>query len=231
MSTLLPRKVLAGQKAEEAEPVVQGDEDDALGDKRRVCITRLRACASYKPPSVNPLGLFIFFWAICRAINDNSPGMALRAPIFLLLICSAPVYSQTLSGVSCTAAAPAFPYVNVEGIAEQTGDILITCTGGTHTPAGVPVPTTNISVAFNTQETSRTPDGMITDALLLIDEPGSGTGSLTPAFCPAMAGTYACSTTVVGAGMGGGQNTIPSSLRQCQHFPGRADGCKYVDIF
>jgi hypothetical protein len=157
--------------------------------------------------------------------------MANRAPIFLLLVSFGAADSQTTTGLYCSASAPAFPYVNAEGIAEQTGDILITCSGGYPTPAGVAVPAVTITVALNTQVTSRTPDGVITDALLLIDEPGSGTGSLTPAFCPSVAGMYGCSTTVTGGGMGGGQNASPSTYATANIFQGVLTALNTVTFF
>jgi hypothetical protein len=61
--------------------------------------------------------------------------------------------------------------VRAEGIAELLGDLLMTCTGGTPTSAGAQVPTINITIALNTQVTSRlitTSGVLVSDALLLI---------------------------------------------------------------
>jgi len=72
-----------------------------------------------------------------------------------------------------------------EGFTEQTGDIVITCTGGTVITPGNNIPLVNIVVFYNTTVTSRLmPTGSTTiqssnntsEALLLVDEPGSGLG-------------------------------------------------------
>ena len=64
-----------------------------------------------------------------------------------------------------------------ESYAEKVGDITITCTGGTALPANSTVPSINLTVFLNTQVTSRTYANTGTargsEALLLIDEPGS----------------------------------------------------------
>jgi hypothetical protein len=83
-----------------------------------------------------------------------------------------------------SAAAPTL--LRGEGLTELVADILLTGTGGTPTPAGVPVPLVNITVMLNTNATSRlfsvTPPALL-DAVLMIDEPSSppGTGKLNTA--------------------------------------------------
>ena len=72
---------------------------------------------------------------------------------------------------SCTANAATPPLVRGEGITELTGDLLLTCTGGTATPAGVTVPTANIQIFLNTAITSRLLSGPNDEALLLVDDP------------------------------------------------------------
>jgi uncharacterized protein (TIGR03437 family) len=84
---------------------------------------------------------------------------------------------------------------------ELVGDIVLTCTGGTPTPLGQVVPTANITVQLNTAVTSRQFSNGTSEALLLIDEPGSATNPNTPQIpcltlggCPILgtagAGTY-----------------------------------------
>jgi hypothetical protein len=46
------------------------------------------------------------------------------------------------------------PQLRAEGETELIGDIVLTCTGGTPTVAGKPVPTVAISVSLNTAVTS-----------------------------------------------------------------------------
>jgi len=69
--------------------------------------------------------------------------------------------------------------VRSEGYTEQTGDIVVTCTGGSTLPAGSQIPAVNITIALNTQVTSRLLPmsggaANASEALILIDEPGSG---------------------------------------------------------
>jgi hypothetical protein len=90
---------------------------------------------------------------------------------------------------------------------ELIGDIVITCTGGTNTGlvAGSAIPTANITVSLATNVTSRlasTSTGGASEALLLIDEPGSGLPAIVPGSGPAAAQNL-CTNASVGAGPGG----------------------------
>jgi hypothetical protein len=79
--------------------------------------------------------------------------------------------------LACTANAGVVPLVRASGMSELTGNIVLSCTGGTPTAAGQPVPGVNIQVYLNTNVTSRLlSDGGVdwTEALLLIDEPVPG---------------------------------------------------------
>jgi hypothetical protein len=79
-----------------------------------------------------------------------------------------------LAQVVCTASAPAPLLARAAGDTEPVGDILVTCTGGTPTPAGSQVPQENFTLALNTNLTSRvTADSKFSETLLLIDEPNS----------------------------------------------------------
>jgi hypothetical protein len=71
------------------------------------------------------------------------------------------------------------PLLRAEGFTEQTGDITLTCTGGAVLAAGAQIPQVNITVFLNTAVTSRLlpisgGSSAVSEALLLIDEPGSG---------------------------------------------------------
>jgi hypothetical protein len=66
------------------------------------------------------------------------------------------------------------------------GDIVLSCTGGTPTPAGLPVPQINLTVFLNTNATSlvteHNPAGLdFSEALLLVDEPNRGVVGGPPA--------------------------------------------------
>jgi hypothetical protein len=94
------------------------------------------------------------------------------------------------------------PTLRAEGYTELTGDIVIVCSGGTPPAIGSAIPTANITIFLNTAVTSRllqlTTAGNASEALLLIDEPGS---SLT-GYGPSLPQTL-CTTPAVGAGAGG----------------------------
>jgi len=76
--------------------------------------------------------------------------------------------------LSCTAVVSAPPTLRAEGLTELIGDIVIQCTGGSQPGLGVAVPTANFTVSLGTNVTSRLLSNGGSEALLLIDEPGSG---------------------------------------------------------
>ena len=83
----------------------------------------------------------------------------------------------------CTTNAGVPPLVRAEGFTELTGDIVIGCTGGNPGQAM----TANFQLFLNTNITSRLIGGGLTEALLMVDEPGAprlnaagGAGTPTP---------------------------------------------------
>jgi len=112
------------------------------------------------------------------------------------------------------------PTLRSEGYTELTGDIVIVCQGGSPPALGSPIPTANITIFLNTAVTSRllqtTTNGNASEALLLIDEPGTaltGYGPTVLATSGGVTGPVICSTPAVGAGAGGcsqwvGQTTL-----------------------
>jgi len=83
---------------------------------------------------------------------------------------------QTLQ---CSTNISVTPTLRAEGYTEQTGDITLTCTGGVNQGQGSLIPQVNITLFYNTAVTSRLlPISNVTnnssEALLLLDEPGSG---------------------------------------------------------
>jgi uncharacterized repeat protein (TIGR01451 family) len=79
---------------------------------------------------------------------------------------------------ACSANVAGAPQLRQESYTELLGDIVISCTGGLTMPAGSAIPTTNITVyVFSAVSlTSRFLDTSgASEALLLVDEPGSGT--------------------------------------------------------
>ena len=110
--------------------------------------------------------------------------------------------AQSTNPFQCNAQAAVTPQLRSEGLTELVGDILLTCTGGTALPPGTQIPTANITVYMNGTVTSRLLGSFSTsnasEALLLIDEPGSG-GSAYGNTLP----QTLCSTPGQGAGVNG----------------------------
>jgi hypothetical protein len=119
---------------------------------------------------------------------------------------------------TCAASVTAVPQLRAEGMTETTGDIIITCIGGNPVPAGSQIPIVNISVFLNTQVTSRLVSGSptggpgVSEALLMIDEPGSTNTPLVTGFGP-QAPQRVCGVagTFFGANAGGLGGTVGSS--------------------
>ncbi len=98
-----------------------------------------------------------------------------------------------VSGVSAfgqmTCTASSFPLtIRAGGAAERVSDIVVTCTGGTPTPAGQTVGLASWTINFgNVAPTSRTLATSWSDALLVVDEPQPANQlacSTSTAFCP-----------------------------------------------
>ena len=74
------------------------------------------------------------------------------------------------------------PLMRAEGLTEVVGDIIIACSGGTPVAAGATLPQAVITLFLNTAVTSRLQDSNGgTEALLIVDEPGSGEVGAGPA--------------------------------------------------
>jgi len=100
--------------------------------------------------------------------------------------------AQTGTGnlqLQCNTNVTVTPTLRGEGYTEQTGDITLTCTGGVAGAVGSAIPQVNITVFYNTAVTSRllpiAGSSAVSEALLLIDEPGSGLPAPVPGFGPA----------------------------------------------
>jgi len=99
----------------------------------------------------------------------------------LLLV---PGWAANPPSFTCVANAGVPPILRSEGMTELTGDILLSCSGGTLIPAGQVIPTGAVSVALNTQVTSRLINHTgQSEAVLLIDEPGSATNPAPLTLC------------------------------------------------
>jgi hypothetical protein len=81
------------------------------------------------------------------------------------------------------------------GLAEQTGDIVMNCTGGSVPTVGSLLPQVNISVTLSANITSRLLADPITEALMFIDDPQPGTQNP----CAPSQGLTICSPLTAGA--------------------------------
>src|SRR5260370_24300508 len=82
------------------------------------------------------------------------------------------------STLQCNASVIVTGSLRGEGYVEQVGDIALVCQGGTTPAVGAVIPQMNLTVTFNTAVTSRMlpvagVSNAISEALLLVDEPGS----------------------------------------------------------
>ena len=104
-----------------------------------------------------------------------------------------PASAQAFQPFNCTVTANA-PLVRYQGLTEEVGDILLSCTGGTPTPLGSQVPVNNFALSIqSTNITSQVLPANLpvanggypySEAILAINEPASPapnpTGALTP---------------------------------------------------
>lgn len=101
----------------------------------------------------------------------------LRKSMLLLIVVAAMASvasAQVINpALQCTANAGVPPIVRAEGVAEQVGDLVLNCTGGTPTPANQQVPQVNVQIFLNVNVTSRLLSDPWSEALLLMDEPGA----------------------------------------------------------
>jgi hypothetical protein len=124
----------------------------------------------------------------------------------------------------CTANVANPTQARAEGHTELLGDIVIACTGGSTLAIGTVVPTANITVTLaNTYVTSRQLSNGLSEALLLIDEPGAAAGSgagFPFVACPANVG--GSGSVLVGAGPGGCSLVVGTAIPAAPGTPGYA---------
>jgi hypothetical protein len=98
----------------------------------------------------------------------------------LAFLLGSAVTANAQPALSCVTAGGVNTPVRAEGLTELVGDFIITCTGGTSTAFGAPIPTVNIQAFISgTSITSRLMASsstlpQLSEALLLLDEPAPG---------------------------------------------------------
>lgn len=147
------------------------------------------------------------------------------AAVALLVVFMAPANAQLIEPAFTCAVTAVPTNVRAEGITELVGDVLLTCTGGTPTAAGVAVPQANVTLGLNTQLTSRLLTGGYQDALMTIDEPFPTTPN-PPTATPAgnnvplnLAGT-AVTTALTGGGSSAGVSATGTPCQSNTTGPG-----------
>jgi hypothetical protein len=106
------------------------------------------------------------------------------------------------------------PTLRAEGYTELVGDIVLICSGGPVAAPGSLIPTANITVFLNTVVTSRLlsttnlGNGIPSEALLLVDEPGSSVTGYGPSVPQTVCAVAGVQTPGQGAGAGGCQEYV-----------------------
>jgi hypothetical protein len=112
-------------------------------------------------------------------VNSNShlhkekEMLDFRKSFLLLALLTVMAVGVSAQAINCSITSGIPPVLRSESYADESGQIIITCTGGTTLTAGV-VPQITISVYLNVNITSRLLADPWTEALLLIDEPAAG---------------------------------------------------------
>jgi uncharacterized protein (TIGR03437 family) len=124
-------------------------------------------------------------------------------------------FGPTYTAMQCTANTGAPPTLRAEALADYVGDLILSCTGGTPTLSGTPLPKVDIAVKLNVNVASRLVKGQLTEALLLIDEPHSAMHSTAPLLACGEAGSNnndagVCSMTGSGASTYDGSTGRPN---------------------
>ena len=119
----------------------------------------------------------------------------------------------------CTASSVP-PTIRATGRTELVSDLVLTCSGGTPTALGQPVPQGTISVILDTPITSRLLASGWSEALLLVDEPASG----TQVVCANAAGV--CSL----QGNGNGTGIYDGSVGRANVYQGQPASGNEVDF-
>jgi hypothetical protein len=92
----------------------------------------------------------------------------------LIVVMTGLASAQVTPAFTCVAQAGVPPVARYEGLAEEVGQVVISCTGGKVLTPGQTIPTANFQIFLNTNVTSRLLKSPWTEALLMVDEPAPG---------------------------------------------------------
>src|SRR6266852_3876283 len=142
-------------------------------------------------------------------------GLAILAGLLFV----GPAFSQVSPQV-CAVNVGVQPTVRAEGNTERVGEITFTCTGGIPNGAGQVLPAVNIQVILNTAVTSRIYPNGFSEAMVMIDEPGSGLAGTTNTQLACNDPNGICVVTGKGAGSG----DFDGTQGRPNIFPGKVSG-------
>ena len=155
------------------------------------------------PPNFPPPGAVTVSVSLVPIGGLKSMTASIEAPLPRFVDTSVPQLAFSIDKCipdpfKCEAKVAA-PTVRSKGITELVGDLVLFCTGGFPTQKGAPIPATDIQVSLNTSVTSRilAAQAGLSEATLLIDEPGSGpvrscTANLAGNSCPETGTGFGC---------------------------------------
>lgn len=126
--------------------------------------------------------------------------------------------------LTCTINAAVPPVVRVDGLAELTGHVVVICVGGTPTPAGTAIPSTNLQVFLNTSISSRILLNGWSEALLAIDEPVESAQRVCGTAGDVQTQTGVCAI----KGTGNGANVYDGSVGRPNIFQGQIAGTNSI---
>jgi hypothetical protein len=135
-----------------------------------------------------------------------------------LLVVIAGMASAQTTPLQCQTNIAVTPTLRSEGFTEQTGDVTLICTGGANQAVGSQLPQVNIALFYNTAVTSRllpitNVSNNTSEALLLLDDPGSGIASYYGTTCSGTGISSGCPL-----GTQANQNICPTPLTGCVEF-------------
>jgi hypothetical protein len=161
------------------------------------------------------------------AVKEHSNGgekhmkVRLTVPVLVTFALMNVIFTVNADPFVCQVAASVPPLTRAEGHADLAGDVVLTCTGGTPTPAGAPVPLATFTIFTTTDTSSRLLAPEWSEALLIVDEPGSPLRPGTPQLPCGAAGTTEVSRGVCGAtGTGDGTGTYSGTGGRANVFQG-----------
>ena len=148
---------------------------------------------------------------------SNLAALAISSGVFFVGSAFAQIGGNS---ITCAVNVAATPTAGAESFTAKVSEITLSCTGGTPTLTGTAVPAVNIQVFLNTAVTSRIYPNGLSEAMLMIDEPGSGIAGTSNTQLACNDPNAICAVTGTGTGAG----TFNGSQGRPNIFPGKVSG-------